>query len=139
MSNDGWDGYAPARARFLASMQRQQLANPVFLGGDVHANWVGHVKADYAHPASPAIGVEFCGTSISSNGGSNDRLVAQLQENPHFIYANRERRGYGVVEFTPARLTTTLRAVHDVRQEQSGIETLASFVVEAGRPVIIPG
>ena len=99
MSNDGWDGYAPARSRFLASMQRHQLANPVLLGGDVHANWVGHVKADYARPESAAIGVEFCGTSISSNGGINDKLADQLQENPHFVFADRERRGYGVVTF----------------------------------------
>ena len=136
MSNDGWDGYAPARSRFLASMQRHQLANPVLLGGDVHANWVGHVKADYARPESAAIGVEFCGTSISSNGGSNDKLADQLQENPHFIFADRERRGYGVVTFTPTELTTSLRVVEDVRQEQSGIKTLARFTVEAGRAVI---
>ena len=49
--NDGWDGYPAARGRLIASIaQAATLANPVLLGGDVHQNWVGHVKADYADP-----------------------------------------------------------------------------------------
>ena len=106
----------------------------VLLGGDVHANWGGHVKADYARASSATLGVEFCGTSITSHGGSNARIAEQLARNPHFVLADRERRGYGVVEFTPQQLTTTLRVVDDVAQSDSGISTLAQFVVEAGRP-----
>jgi alkaline phosphatase D len=52
------------------------------------------------------------------------------------VFADRERRGYGVVEFTPKQLTTTLRAVTDVTQPDSGIETLAKFAVQRGRPVL---
>jgi alkaline phosphatase D len=136
LSNDGWDGYTAARTRLTDSMQRTRLANPVILGGDVHSNWVGHVKADYARADSAAIGVEFCGTSITSHGGSNERMASVLAKNPHFVFADRERRGYGVVEFTPKQLTTRLRVVDDVTREDTGISTLASFVVEAGRPRI---
>jgi alkaline phosphatase D len=136
LSNDGWDGYASSRTRVTDSMQRHRLANPVLLGGDVHANWVGHVKADYAHPESATIGVEFCGTSITSRSGANEHVAKQLAENPHFVFADRERRGYGVLEFTPKQLTTTLRVVSDVTRADAGIETLAQFVVEAGRPQI---
>ncbi len=50
--NDGWDGYGAARGRLTQSLQRHQVANPVLLGGDVHENWVGHVKADYERPDS---------------------------------------------------------------------------------------
>lgn len=136
LSNDGWDGYSAARTRLTDAMQQRKLPNPVILGGDVHSNWVGHVKADYARADSASIGVEFCGTSITSHGGSNERLDSVLAENPHFVFADRERRGYGVVEFTPKQLTTTLRTVTDVTQADAGIETLARFVVEAGRPSI---
>ena len=138
-SNDGWDGYTAARTRVTDAMQRHTLANPVILGGDVHSNWVGHVKADYARPDSASIGVEFCGTSITSHGGSNERLASVLAENPHFVLADRERRGYGVVEFTPQKLTTTLRVVEDVARQDSGIETLASFTVQQGRSVLEQG
>jgi alkaline phosphatase D len=136
LANDTWDGYGAARSRLTDSMQRNKLANPVLLGGDVHANWVGHVKADYSKADSASVGVEFCGTSISSNGGSNDRIASQLAKCPHFVMADRERRGYGVAEFTPKHLTTTLRVVDDVTHVDSGISTLAQFVVEAGRPVV---
>ncbi len=84
---------------------------------------------------SATVGVEFCGTSISSrSGNSAAAIAAQLAENPHFVLAESQRKGYGVAEFTPARLTTTLRVVDDVTRKDSGIQTLARFVVEAGRP-----
>lgn len=44
--NDGWDSYSAARSRLTDSLRQQQVANPVVLGGNVHENWVGHVKAD---------------------------------------------------------------------------------------------
>ena len=134
--NDGWDGYSAARGRFTQSLQRHQVANPVLLGGDVHENWVGHVKADYRRPDSESVGVEFCGTSITSRSGGNDRLSERLAENPHFVFADAQRKGYGVAEFTPGRLTTTLRVVDDVTRRDTAIETLARFVVQAGRPQV---
>ncbi len=134
--NDGWDGYAPARSRLTQALQRHQVSSPVFLGGDVHSNWVGHVKADYARTDSDAVGVEFCGTSITSRGGSNQGLAEVLAENPHFVMADRERRGYGVADFTPQHLTVRLQVVDDARRADTGLSTLARFVVEQGRPVV---
>ena len=134
--NDGWDGYAAARTRVTDSLQKNAVANPVLLGGDVHENWVGHVKANYAEAGSPAVGVEFCGTSVTSRSAGNAKTPEYLAENPHFVFADAQRKGYGVVEFTPGRLTTTLRVVSDVARPDSGIETLAQFSVQAGRPVI---
>jgi alkaline phosphatase D len=96
LGNDGWDGYSAARTRLTTGLQQHKVANPVILGGDVHANWVGHVKANYSNPESEAVGVEFCGTSITSHGGTNDRLPKVLTKNPHFVFADRERRGYGL-------------------------------------------
>lgn len=134
--NDGWDGYPAARQRLTASLQRHHVANPVVLGGDVHENWVGHVLADYARPDSASVGIEFCGTGISSRGGGNARIAARLAENPHFVFADGERRGYGVLDITPQQLTATLRVVDDVTRKDTRIETLAQFVVQAGKPVV---
>ena len=137
--NDGWDGYPAARSRLTDSMRQQQVANPVVLGGDVHENWVGHVKADYDDPGSASVGVEFCGTSISSRTGGAARAAQILAANPHFVFADAQRKGYGVVEFTPDHLTTTLRVVDDVMRQDTKIETLARFTVQAGRPMVEPG
>ena len=110
----------------------------MLLGGDVHENWVGHVKADYTNAKSANIGVEFCGTSITSRASNAARAKVEewLGENPHFVFADNKAKGYGVCEFTPAQLTTTLRAVDDVTREDAKIETLASFSVRAGLAVV---
>ncbi|NDP37528.1 MAG: alkaline phosphatase [Rhodoferax sp.] len=134
--NDGWDGYPAARTRLTDALRQHAVANPVILGGDVHENWVGHVKADYADPGSASVGVEFCGTSISSHAGGNAKTAQLLVENPHFVFADAQRQGYGVAEFTPQQLTTSLRVVDDVTRQDTKIETLARFVVQVGRPVL---
>jgi alkaline phosphatase D len=135
-TNDGWDGYGAARRRLTDALRRHRVPNPVVLGGDVHANWVGHVKADYGRADSASVGVEFCGTSITSRGGGNDRMPERLGENPHFVFADAKEHGYGVAEFTPTRLHTRLRVVDDVTRPDTRISTLAAFVVQAGRPVV---
>jgi alkaline phosphatase D len=134
--NDGWDGYAGARTRLTRALKQQAVPNPVLLGGDVHENWVGHVKIDYNDPASATVGVEFCGTSITSRSGGNAKTAQRLAENPHFIFADAQAKGYGVVEFTPSQLTATLRVVDDVTRQDTRIETLATFTVQSGHTVI---
>ncbi len=132
-SNDGWDGYPAARQRLTDAMQQTRLSNPVVLGGDVHENWVGHILSDYQRADSTRVGVEFCGTSITSlSGTSSEKIREMLSVNPHFIFANAACRGYGVAQFTPRELTTTLRAVKDATDPQSSAFTLAKFSVESG-------
>jgi alkaline phosphatase D len=134
--NDGWDGYAAARSRLTASLERHRVGDAVLFGGDVHENWVGHVKADYRRPESASLGVEFCGTSLTSRSAGNDKLPQRLAANPHFVFADSERRGYGVADFTPDGLTTKLRVVDDVARPDTRIQTLAAFHVQSGRPRI---
>lgn len=137
LRNDGWDGYPAARRRLTDSLMQTKLSNPVILGGDIHENWVGHVLSDYQNPESQVVGVEFCGTSITSLSRTSEASLArQLKNNPHFIFANAASRGYGVVEFTPKQITTTLTAMTDARDPDSTAFTLAKFAVEAGRPAI---
>ena len=136
--NDGWDGYPAARQRLTEALRKHAVNNPVVLGGDMHENWVGHVKADYDDPRSQTLGVEFCGTSITSRSGGNARTAERLANNPHFVFADAQRKGYGVVEFTPTQLTTTLRVLDDVTLQDTKIETLARFAVQAGRAVVEP-
>ena len=132
--NDGWDGYPAARHRLLQSLQNHKVPNAVLLGGDVHENWVGHVMSAQATANAEPLAVEFCGTSITSKSGrGNERLPTVLAENPHFVFADVERKGYGLLDITHKLLTTHLRVVDDVTQAKTHIETLAAFEVEAGR------
>lgn len=128
--NDGWDGYPASKKRILNGLVKNQVTNPVILGGDVHENWVGYIKDDYANPRSKVLGFEFCGTSITSDDGKN--TAARQKSNPHFIYSEGLRRGYIMAEFTNENLVVNLRAVLDHKVKVSDIETLATFKMTSG-------
>lgn len=134
-STDGWDGYPAARDRLLASLQKHPPRNTVFIGGDIHQNYVCRVLADFNRPDSATLASEFCGTSITSRSNTTqDKVDGVARRNPHVLLANCEHRGYAVAEVTPTRWTTLLRVLDDPLRPDSGIRTLARFVVEDGRP-----
>ena len=110
-------------------------ANPVVIGGDVHMFWVTELKPDFDDATSPVVASEIAGTSITSqNGRKQEDLDAMLPDNPHLRFGNPTRRGYVRVEVTPQRLSADLRAMRSVTQPRAEADTLASFVVEDGRP-----
>ncbi len=136
LSMDAWDGYAASRDRLFQFLQQSQPANPVVLTGDVHANWVADLKADFNNPTSKTVGTEFVGTSISTGGDGSDtnaNTEAILAENPHIKFFNN-RRGYVRCELTPQRWQSDYRTVAAVTTLDAPITTRASFVVENGRP-----
>ena len=133
-SSDGWDGYPIARARLLNDIAQLRPSNPLVISGDVHCTWVADLKPDFDDPQSPVVATEFCGTSISSQGPSQKYVQMLLAENPHLRYGNGARRGYVKVEIRRDACSATLRALENVRRADSGISTLATFVVENGRP-----
>ena len=131
---DGWDGYPAARARLLGAVAKHKPANPLVISGDVHCNWVADLKTDFDAPQSPVIATEFCGTSITSQGPSQKQVLDTLAENPHVRFGHGPKRGYVKMELRPDACTATLRALDSEKRADSGISTLATFVVENGRP-----
>jgi len=131
---DGWDGYPAARRKLLEGVARQRLANPVVIGGDVHFHAVAGLKADFDDPAAPVVASEFCGTSITSQSRAQAELDAVRVDNPHVKLADGRYRGYVRVELGARRLRADLRAMETVRTGAAPCGTLASFVVEDGRP-----
>ena len=134
-ATDMWDGYPAARRRLLDYLEVRKPANPVVIGGDVHAFYVTDLKPDFDDPRSPVVATEFVGTSVSSQAGvSQDRMLAILPDNPHMKLADATRRGYVRVEVTPARLRAELQGMRSVTEAGAEADTLATFVVEDGRP-----
>ena len=137
---DGWDGYPAARRRLLDYLGQRKPANPIVLGGDVHAFWVADLKPDFDDPRSPVVGTEFVGTSITSQFRRRQEEVdALLPDNPHIRLGNGARRGYVRMEITRQRLRADLRTVRSVTQPGAEADTLATFVVEDGRPGAVRG
>ena len=131
---DSWDGYPAARRRLLEHLAEKKVPNPVVIGGDVHQFNVADLKPDFDDPDSPAVASEFVGTSITSQGWPQERLDASLPDNPHMKLAESRYRGYTRVEITPGAMRVDLRAMETVQRRDAACSTLASFVVEDGKP-----
>ncbi|GAA4936581.1 alkaline phosphatase PhoD [Streptomonospora halophila] len=134
-SNDAWDGYRHERDR-MRDVFASGPSNPVVITGDVHANYLCDVKADFADPDSATVATEVVGTSIASGGDGEDQRdtdLVQLAENPHIKLINR-RRGYVRNEVSRGQWRTDYRVVDYVTRPDAPIRNLATFVIEDGSP-----
>ncbi|MEO1062971.1 MAG: alkaline phosphatase D family protein [Actinomycetota bacterium] len=137
--NDGWDGYRASRDRLFGFVDDQHVDNFVVLTGDVHSTWMNDLRRDFERPELPVIGSELVCTSIASEGdGTDDSWLDAVpvlrDENPHVVYTNR-LRGYLNVRFDRDVCTADVRAIPGgITTPDQPIETIASFVIEDGRP-----
>jgi alkaline phosphatase D len=131
---DAWDGYPAARERLLNTLKSKRVANPVVIGGDVHSFNVSQLKLDFADPDSPVIAAEFVGTSLTSQAWPQERMNQYLPDNPHILLADSRYRGYTRVELTPRRWTADLRIMETVQRRDAPCSTLATYIVEDGKP-----
>ena len=140
-SMDKWDAYGAARDRLMRFLGDAKISNVVALTGDVHNAWAGDLKTSFDDERSPIVGVEFVGTSISTDGdGAETRPDWELlrRNNPHLRFHNN-RRGYTVHVATPQKMTAEFRTVPYVTRRDAPLETQAVFVVEAGKPGVQAG
>ena len=129
---DSWDGYPAARERMLRSLSERRPANPLIVGGDVHAAMMARVHADAANPDSPLVASELVATSITSQGFAA-MIGGMKRENAHIQYSDHERRGYAVLDLATAGTEARLRVVDTVKRAEAGISTSATFALESGR------
>ena len=137
-SDDAWDNYMVERNSVRDELAG--MANPVVITGDVHANYVVDVKADFDDPDSATVATELVGTSFTSgrDGSEQDPTDAvQLSENPHIRFINRHR-GYVRNTVTPTEWTADYRVVDYVSEPGAPIRDRASFVIDAGTPGVRP-
>jgi alkaline phosphatase D len=136
---DGWDGYPAARRRLLTEIASRRATNPLVIGGDVHAYWVCDLVTDFDDPRSAVVATEICGTSISSQGWPQERVDGWRAESPHARYARSDKRGYVTVELSAREARVRLRAIDSEKDPNSGIATIANFVVADGKAGAEPG
>ena len=131
---DAWDGYPAARTRLLETMVSKKVRNPVVIGGDVHSFNVSQLKLNYDDPSSPVVASEFVGTSLTSQAWPQERMNQYLPDNPHILLGDSRYRGYTRVDLTPQRWTASLRIMETVQKRDAPCSTLATYVVEDGKP-----
>jgi alkaline phosphatase D len=135
---DNWDGYRVQRSRLLAMFRK--VDNPVVLTGDRHCTWVSDLRPDFDDPATPIVGAEITGTSITSGGDADPASFHALfdpikTDSPHWRYIDNQR-GYVVCDVTPDRMESSLRLVGTVQAKTSSVRTVARFTIEADSPGI---
>jgi alkaline phosphatase D len=134
---DDWDGFPASRRRLLRRIAESRVANPVVVGGDIHAFFANDLRVDFDDPKSPVVAAEFVGTSITASGPPYDTFAAFLPDNPHVQFFESRKRGYVSVDVDAKQMTTRLQAISDVADPKASISTLKSFAVENGRPGVV--
>jgi alkaline phosphatase D len=141
---DGWNGYQPARERLLASLEAAQGAgrakDTLVLGGDVHAWYLSDLQRQSAvkqqGAKAPVIASEICGSSITSRSWPQERTDQIVRQIEHYRYGRSDRRGYTLIDMDANKASVQLRAIVDAYDQNTAVETLASFVVPRGKPGI---
>lgn len=135
-SMDKWDGYPLERDWLLGALGDSGVSNPVVLTGDIHSSWVTRLLRDFDDERSPVVATELVGTSVTS-GGDGQAMTswgeAALRYNGHVDFYD-SRRGYVHCSVSPERWSARYRVVPWVRRRGAPVETLATFVIEDGRP-----
>ncbi|MBO1417609.1 alkaline phosphatase [Streptomyces sp. FH025] len=140
LSMDAWDGYPAARERFLSAVEKAGTRNLVLLTGDVHVAYALDVKRNFDDPASRTVGVEFVGTSISSDGDGEEKPSNWnnlMSANPHMKFYDG-RRGYTTLTLDHQHVRADYRVLPYITRPGAPVSTAASFVTEAGNPGIKP-
>ena len=145
LNGDQWDGYQAERSAVFAHLADNSIDNVVVLTGDIHTSWAMDLTPDPNNPVELAggynpvtgggsRGVEFVGTSVTSSGLAE---LADVQDairavNPHIKYVDLERKGYLLVDVTPARTTGEWWYVSTIA-ERGGTESFGTaYPVAAG-------
>ncbi len=137
---DGWDGYPNERSHLLQFIADQGLRNVVICTGDAHNCYAGVLQPDFEDSASPTVGVEFVGASVSSFGIAEmtgqdltelgRRLVPHV--NPHIAYLDLKHHVYTKIIVSPTQMEVRYTAVKTVAQSVSTAFLLQRFVVPDG-------
>src|ERR1051326_4419867 len=135
---DDWNGYPNNRVRLLQHLQDSKVSNPVVITGDIHSFWANDLKRDFDNPASPTVGTEFVGTSVTSHGPNYEAFAKFLPDNPHVHFFDSRRHGYVSVTLERERMNVRFQAVSDATDKNATVSTLRSFVVQDGKPGVMP-
>jgi alkaline phosphatase D len=138
-SLDKWDGATAARDRLFASIEDAKVANLISLAGDIHNNWAGELKKDFLDEKSATLGIEFVGTSVSTDGDGfdiDDNYKRRVAKQPYVKFFNNQR-GYLRHIVTPGRWQADFQVLDKVTVPDGRMSTRKSLVVENGNNSIV--
>jgi alkaline phosphatase D len=151
LNTDQWDGYPASRARLLAHLRENQIADVVVLTGDVHSSWALEVAEDPfdrrrydAATGRGALAVELVTPGISSPSPvaperAETRARDALARHPHLRWLDLRERGYAVLELDRERARAEWWFVESVLEPGAGERLGAAFETRRGTSHLVAG
>ena len=130
-SDDGWDHFRSSRDRLLTSLRREEVRNPVVIGGDLHAFYAADV---HAADDGALVATEFVTGAITSDPPSPDAMDTALAENPHLKFGDASRHGYSVMHLSPQKSEVELIGISDRKDPNATAARFQQFAVLDGLP-----
>jgi len=110
VNEDQWDGYPAERENILTHIRDNNIDNTVFLTGDIHTSWANDIPVSLngytASTGAGSVAVEYVCTSVTSTSFITFAVPLSLIQtfNPNIKYADLAKRGYLLLDITPARV-----------------------------------
>ena len=144
---DQWDGYPEERQAVLGFLRDQKIKDVVVLSGDVHVSLA--LEMDEQGDEGEPLAVEVVTPSLTSQN-LDDKMGWGLRTTsveierqivdalPHWKWCDFDSHGYTVVDLTPERLRAEWWFVDSVLERHDREVNGAAWMVERGRPRLIP-
>ncbi|MGC0366008.1 alkaline phosphatase D [Rhodococcus sp. 27YEA15] len=143
-NTDQWDGYTADRRRLFDTIRDHNIADTVFITGDIHSSWACDLPINAAdYPGGPTVGAEFVVPSVTSPNIDEmlnvpPRTVSPAAEeafkaiNRHVRYVELDSHGYGVFDIARSGTQMDWYFLDDVTNPQSDVHYAVSYRQPAG-------
>lgn len=132
---DQWDGYPAERQRLYDYIMNNNIDNIVVLTGDIHTSWANDLPLPNYNNGANSVGVEFVGTSITSQNLLNlPGALSLIQDmNPHIKWADLAMHGYMVIDVNRNRTQSDWYFVSGVDNTNYTVSCAKSYYVNDGQ------
>lgn len=132
-NTDQWDGYPAERKRLYDHIMNNNIRNVVVLTGDIHTSWANDLPLPNYSNGNNSVGVEFVGTSITSNGFLNLPVVSIISGmNPHIKWADLSQHGYMVLDVNRNRVQNDWYFVSNINTTTYTVGCAKAYLVNEG-------
>jgi alkaline phosphatase D len=141
---DQWDGYTDDRREVFQHIRDHQIADALFVTGDIHSGWACELPYDAStYPVGDSAGVEFVCSSVTSSNlkdmtGSPPRTTSVAVEtlikanNRHVKYLDFDSHGFSVLDLTSQRAQMDWYVIGDRAVRDTDITWSVSYATRTG-------
>lgn len=132
-NTDQWDGYPAERTRLYDHIMNNNIDNVVVLTGDIHTSWANDLPLPNYSNGNNSVGVEFVGTSVTSNGFLSLPVSSIITaSNPHIQWLDLSQHGYMIMDVNQNRVQNDWYFVSDIATPTYTVGCAKSYYVNQG-------